>query len=118
MDTRSKILTFAQALDLNGPVAIATGAFNPVRAAEARELAAFRTANPAAGLLVIVRAAEPELLPRPARAILAAALRGVDYVVAADPDALIERLSPVATLHLRDYTPSLIEHVRTRSRST
>lgn len=109
MDTRSKILTLTEARSLSGPLAIAAGTFNPLRAAEAAALADFREQNPGSHLLVAILAAEPELLPRAARAELAAALRVVDYVVVADEDEL------KIGLRLPDHTQSLIDHVRQRA---
>ena len=112
MDTRNKILTPEEALKLAGPVAVAAGTFNPLRAAEARELAAFHERTPGASLLALVLPADPELLPQAARAELAAALRVVSYVVPASSEDWIDALRPAARLRLEDHTAALLVHVR------
>ncbi len=112
MDTRNKILTPEEALRLPGPVAAAAGTFNPLRASEARELAAFHERTPGASMLAVVLPAEPELLPQSARAVLAAALRVVDYVVPAPSEHWIDALRPAARLRLADHTAGLLDRVR------
>lgn len=120
MDTRSKILTLAAALELRPPVAVATGYFDVLRAEHARELARMRH-HP---LLVIVLPLANEILSLPARAELVAALRVVDYVVTADhgdADRLIESLEPVEFVRMeaadRSRARQLIEHVHRRQTS-
>ena len=84
MDTRSKILSPADALEIQArPIAIVTGTFDVLRAAHARELEAVRLKSGDAALLVVVLPGCGELLSQRARAELVAALRVVDYVVAA-----------------------------------
>jgi hypothetical protein len=119
MDTRSKILSCEQALGLSGRIAIATGTFNPMRAACARELDELRQSAAPDALLVIVLPACPELLSQAARVELVAALRVVDRVTAAtssEAEELIRRLMPAAVLRLeeahRERTAELIAHVR------
>lgn len=120
MDTRSRILTLAAALELRPPVAVATGYFDVLRAEHARELARMRH-HP---LLVIVLPLANEILSLPARAELVAALRVVDYVVTADHadvDRLIESLEPVEIVRMEAAdarrATELIEHVRRRQTS-
>ena len=124
MDTRSKILSVAAALELPPPVAIATGYFDVLRAEHARELAGVRH-HP---LLVIVLPLSGEILALPARAELVAALRVVDYVVIANYgglDRLVETLKPVEYTRMegehavrRDRWPrQLMEHVHSRQTS-
>ena len=120
MDTRSKILSVAAALELPPPVAIATGYFDVLRAEHARELAGVRH-HP---LLVIVLPLADEILALPARAELVAALRVVDYVVTADHadvEKLIESLKPAEFVRLEAAdarrASQLIEHVHRRQTS-
>ncbi|MBZ5582515.1 MAG: hypothetical protein LAQ30_10000 [Acidobacteriia bacterium] len=119
MDTRSKILTLAAARQLPARLAIAAGYFDVLRAEHARELSAIK--EHAAPLLVVVLPLEDGLLGQRARAELAAALRVVDYVVAAgnrDLEPLIDCLQPIrcARLECADARRrrELIEHVRRR----
>ncbi len=104
MDTRSKILTLAAALEIGErPITIVIGTFDVLRAAHARELEEARTG--AARLLVVVLPRAVELLPQRARAELIAALRVVDYVVPAGPnevDALIHALAPTQVVRLEE----------------
>jgi bifunctional ADP-heptose synthase (sugar kinase/adenylyltransferase) len=115
MDTRSKILTLADALALRPPVAIATGYFDVLRAEDARELALGRH-HP---LLVVVLPLAGEILSQRARAELVAALRVVDYVVTADDgdvERLVNGLRPVEFVRLQAAEArragELISHVR------
>lgn len=117
MDTRSKILTLDGALQLpSGTLTMAVGYFDALRAAHTRDLASLPRP-----LLVVVLPLSGELLPQSARAEMVAALRMVDYVVAAenkDLDALAERLAPrqIVRLEVRDAerNQQLIEHVQRR----
>jgi hypothetical protein len=90
MDTRTKILIAEEA-----PRAciVVTGAFDPVLAEDARELAEIRANHSDGPLLVVVLPLPGELLPCRARAELVAALRMVDYVVIA-PDAATTAITP------------------------
>ena len=74
MDTRSKILSVAAALELRPPVALVTGYFDVLRVGDARELARVRH-HP---LLVVVLPLGGDILPPRARAEMVAALRVVD----------------------------------------
>jgi len=117
MDTRSKILTLAAALELRPPVAIATGYFDVLRVGDARELARVRH-HP---LLVVVLPLGGEILSQRARAELVAALRVVDYVVTADDgdvERLVTGLRPLEFVRLEAAearrASELIEHVHRR----
>ncbi len=120
MDTRSKILTLAAALELRPAPAIATGYFDVLRAEDARALSRVRH-HP---LLVVVLPLANELVSQRARAELVAALRVVDYVVTAsdgDVERLIERLRPVELVRLEAadarLAKQLKEHVHRRQTS-
>jgi bifunctional ADP-heptose synthase (sugar kinase/adenylyltransferase) len=120
MDTRSKILTLAAALELRPPLAIATGYFDVLRAGDARELARVRH-HP---LLVVVLPLANEILSQCARTEMVAALRVVDYVVTADDgdvERLIDGLRPVEFVRLEAAEASraaqLKEHVHRRQTS-
>jgi hypothetical protein len=95
VDTRNKILSLDHALSREWPgLAIVAGSFDVLRASLIRELAAIRERTGARTLLAVVPPLENEILPRRARAELAAALRLIDYVVIADR-AELERLAAV-----------------------
>jgi glycerol-3-phosphate cytidylyltransferase-like family protein len=120
VDTRSKILTLAAALELRPPIAIATGYFDVLRAEDARELGRVRH-HP---LLVVVLPLANEILSLSARAEMVAALRVVDYVVTADDgdvERLVSELQPVEFVRLETAearrTSQLIEHVHRRQTS-
>ena len=121
MDTRTKILSPEAA-----PRAciVVTGAFDPVLADDARELAEIRACHPDRSLLVVVLPLPGELLPGRARAELVAALRMVDYVVSADdtaPDALLAALEPRHLVRLEGTQAvrkrQLMDHVHRRQTS-
>jgi glycerol-3-phosphate cytidylyltransferase-like family protein len=120
VDTRKKILTLAEAKRLAGPVVIAAGAFDILRAGHARELAALRDGAPDARLLVAVLPSALDLAPARARAEMAAGLRMVDYVVTADAEDLeqLSRAHAACVVRLdaaeRRRIEQLIEHVRRR----
>jgi len=117
MDTRTKILTLDAALRLpRGTLTLVTGSFDALRAAHVRDLATL----PRPVLAVVLPLAD-ELLPQPARAEMAAALRVIDYVVIAgnqDLDALIEALLPRELVRMEAGDAAriqqLIEHVHRR----
>jgi glycerol-3-phosphate cytidylyltransferase-like family protein len=120
VDTRSKILTLAAALELRPPIAIATGYFDVLRAEDARELGRVRH-HP---LLVVVLPLANEILSLSARAEMVAALRVVDYVVTADDgdvERLVSELQPVEFVRLEaadaHRASQLIEHVHRRQTS-
>ncbi|MGO9231839.1 MAG: hypothetical protein ACLQKA_21815 [Bryobacteraceae bacterium] len=103
MDTRNKILTADAAHALAGPLAVVTGYFDVLRAEHARELAAIRQRNVDSCLLAVVLPCPGEFFDIHARARMVAALRVVDYVLAADAtdvDALLASLRPQAVFHL------------------
>ncbi len=94
MDTRTKILNGTASL-AGIPLIVITGHFDVLRAEHIRELSAARGRARDARVLIIVTSGAGELLPLPARAELAAALRMVDYVLTAedrDVDRLVETL--------------------------
>jgi glycerol-3-phosphate cytidylyltransferase-like family protein len=119
VDTRSKILTLGEALALPGPLAIAAGSFDLLRAEHACELR--RITPGSAKLLVVVLPSPARLFTDRARAEMVAALRVVDYVVTADDEDL-ERLSrahPSTRVVRMDAADrrlirQLVEHVRRR----
>jgi bifunctional ADP-heptose synthase (sugar kinase/adenylyltransferase) len=130
LDTRNKILTADAARRIAGPVVaeaggsacptIATGYFDVLRAEHVRELRELRESG---ALLVVVLPLEGELLDQRSRAELVAALRMVDYVVAAehgDAEALIEALKPVRVARMEAADArrvrELIDHVQRRHR--
>ena len=103
MDTRSKILTLAEAASLPGPLAMVTGHFDILRAAHIHALEALRSSAAGARLLAVVLPAPDEILAQPARAELVAALRVIDYVViadAAEARRLADSLQPVEIVRL------------------
>ncbi len=121
MDTRRKILTLEKALRLAGPLAIAAGTFEVLRAEHARELGEIRMRAGSVSLLVVVLPTEADIVPARGRAEMVAGLRVVDYVVSADAEDM-ERLSrahgTAAVVRLdaadRRRIEQLIEHVRRR----
>ena len=121
MDTRSKILSRAAALELPPPLTLVTGYFDILRAEHARDLQQARDRAPAQPLIVVVLAGPNPLLGTRARAELVAALRMVDYVVTADDgdrDSLIEALKPAQLIRLeaadKRRARQLMEHVQRR----
>ena len=68
MDTRSKILTLAEAASLSGPLAMVTGYFDILRAGHIRDLERFRRRQSGAQLLAAVLPLPGEILPQRARA--------------------------------------------------
>ena len=121
MDTRSKILTPAAALEIPArPLAIVTGTFDVLRAGHARELEQVRHGTGAAALLVMVLPRAGEILPQRARAELVAALRAVDYVVAAgslESDPLIHALQPAHLVRLEEADERRSRQLRDRVRA-
>ena len=121
MDTRTKILTAEAA---PRACTVVTGAFDPVLADDARELADIRANHPACPLLVVVLPISGELLSGRARAELVAALRMVDYVVTAPDaatDALLATLEPAYLVRLEGAQAvrkrQLMDHVHRRQSS-
>lgn len=74
MDTRLKIVDKVPAAEFD----VVEGHFDPLLAAQARQIAASKGAKP---LVAVVRDPDQPLMPSRARAELVAALRAVDYVV-------------------------------------
>ena len=121
MDTRSKIV------NPEAPpraCTVVTGAFDPVLADDARQLAEIRASHPDGPLLVVVLPLPGELLPGRARAELVAALRMVDYVVSAPDavtDALLATLEPAHLVRLEEAQSArkrqLMDHVHRRQTS-
>jgi bifunctional ADP-heptose synthase (sugar kinase/adenylyltransferase) len=126
VDTRSKILTLAEAQSLRLPkLVVVTGYFDLLRAGHAQELAAIRRQTAAGTLLAVVLPWEAAYMEQRARAEMAAALRVVDYVVAPDTAeasgdlaALAASLGPseVVRMEAADACRNreLIEHVHRR----
>jgi hypothetical protein len=106
MDTRDKILTLAAARRLGRPLTVVAVASTLLRADLVNEMAALR--RPGRPLLAVVLPAEPELLPRRARAELLAALRVVDYVLIAE----LAELDGFDVIHLESRDAELIRRVR------
>jgi bifunctional ADP-heptose synthase (sugar kinase/adenylyltransferase) len=123
MDTRSKILTLEAALALAPPrpLVLVIGLFDVLRTGHAHELADVRLRTSAAALMAVVVPGPDAVLNQRARAELVAALRVIDYVVAAqdaDLDRLREALQPAAVVRLEDAdrqrVHQLIAHVHRR----
>ena len=120
-DTRSKILTLDQARALPPPLIAFVSHLEVLRTAHVRRLEEVADAN--TGKLIVILTDPPSpLVPLPARAELAAALRAVDYVVPSPEGSgpALAALHPSVTVHDevedRERTRSLMEHVRNRSR--
>jgi glycerol-3-phosphate cytidylyltransferase-like family protein len=116
VDTRTKILTIEGAARIpDRPLVLVTGTFDIVCAGHIRQL----NELPPGKVFVAVLPTAVDFLPHSARCEVVAALRMVDYVVAADPDAvdhLIQALQPAAVVRLEAADAlrarHLIEHVR------
>ncbi len=122
MDTRSKILTVesALALDPPRPLVMVAGLFDILRVAHTRDLADLRRTS-ASALMAVVLPGPAAMLGQRARAELVAALRMIDYVVAAadaDLDPIAAALQPAALVRLEDADrrrlQQLIAHVHSR----
>jgi len=99
----------------------ATGYFDVLRAEHVRELRELKETR--ALLLVVILPLEGELLGQRPRAELVAALRMVDYVVAAEhgeAEALLDALKPVRVARMETADArrvrQLIDHVQRRQR--
>jgi hypothetical protein len=125
MDTRTKIVSIEAA---PRACTVVTGAFDPMLAEDAHQLAEIRAAHPDRPLLVVVLPLPVALLPGHARAELVAALRVVDYVVtapdaatAATTNALLAVLEPGHLVRLEEAQAirkrQLMEHVHRRQTS-
>jgi bifunctional ADP-heptose synthase (sugar kinase/adenylyltransferase) len=103
MDTRNKILTAEAARALPGPLAVVTGYFDLLRAGHARELETIRQRIGDQTLLALVLPYPGQVFDIHARARMVAALRVVDYVLAADdadPGALLAALRPRSAFYM------------------
>jgi glycerol-3-phosphate cytidylyltransferase-like family protein len=121
VDTRNKILTLDAAAALTGEIVLATGTFDILQAQHVRQLTAVRQRTPAAKLMAVVTPSPRAPLGHRARCEMIAALRMIDYVVAAndgDVEPLILSLKPaeVACMEAIDahLYAQLIEHVGRR----
>jgi bifunctional ADP-heptose synthase (sugar kinase/adenylyltransferase) len=118
VDTRNKILTIGEALELAPPVAVVTGTFDILRAAHARRLEGVRGRAGDSRILAVVLPSPRGWLPARARAEMAAAMRVIDYVVAANREELgrlADALRPAVfeSLEAEDdrLARQLVEHV-------
>jgi hypothetical protein len=121
VDTRIKILPL-EALPTGATVV--TGAFDVLRAEDARDLAAIRARHPERPLLAVILPLADAWLSQRARAELVAGLRMVDYVLNPDDsplDALLASLQPADVVRLEtvhaDRKRQLMEHVHRRQTS-
>jgi glycerol-3-phosphate cytidylyltransferase-like family protein len=121
MDTRSKILTLDSALGLHParPLAVVAGLFDILREAHVRELAEVRARTSGASLMAVVLPADGAVLNQYARVELVAAIRMIDYVLAAtdaDLDRIAGVLHPAVAVRLEDAdrVRQLIAHVHRR----
>jgi hypothetical protein len=107
LDTRSKIISYEQALNLarNEPVRWLTVHFDPLLAEHARRIQAARA--PGHRLIVVVTNPALPLLPQRARAELVAALADVDYAVM--QDGISEEAEDAG------ITREFVDHVRRRN---
>lgn len=126
MDTRKKILTTAEAIEIarrlraqGQPVKVATGWFDPLIASHARRLEALRDGS--SRLIVIVTSPPRPVLPARARAELVAALSVVDFVVLSEEGPLEDFLAQLEADEVRHGEASdesiardLIRHVHKR----
>ena len=118
MDTRDKIITAPQAVEIalrlrerGKSVKVVTGCFDPVLAGHARRLEELR--GDAETLVVLVTEPPRPILPARARAELVAALAVVDYVILSEegkPAGLGVQLDAADA----EFTRDLIQHVRNR----
>jgi hypothetical protein len=110
MDTRRKIV-LADAVPAG--CTVVTGYFDPLLAADVRELAAIPKP-----ICAIVLPLDRALLSQQARAELVAALRIIDYVVIASDASIVDRLRATEIVHLEEAQSrrarELKEHVRRR----
>jgi hypothetical protein len=96
------------------PLTLIYACFDPYHAAHAKRLASLRTAaGPEATLAVCIddNPVRPALLPRRARAEMAAALHSVDYVLTAEPPP---SLVPDNVVDLRSEDAELTAALRRR----
>ena len=126
VDTRSKILTQAQAVEHAGnlradgrALTVVTGFFDPMLAEHARHLASL--ARPGTALMVVIHSPAAPLLPARGRAEMIAALTVVDHVVLAaggESDAWLAALHAHSLVsqeaHDTRRTRELIHHVHAR----
>jgi hypothetical protein len=119
-DTREKIVSLDQARAIAPPAVAFVTHLEVLGAAHVRKLEELAAAHPGK-LLVILTDPQTPLVPLPARAELAAALRVVDYVIPAPEGAgpVLAGLHPGVVIHDEqedtERTRLLIEHVRSRA---
>jgi bifunctional ADP-heptose synthase (sugar kinase/adenylyltransferase) len=111
MDTRTKIVSAAEALRLSmAGATVVSGIFDPMIAAHAERLAGLK--RPGSALLVLINKSSDEILPVEARAHLVAGLREVDHVAVVSPE------TPAAQIRLegehQKLREQLVEHVHSR----
>jgi bifunctional ADP-heptose synthase (sugar kinase/adenylyltransferase) len=122
MDTRSRIVTVAHAVEIaldlrrrGTPVTALTGLFDVLQAGMVERIAALSREQ---GVLMALVADDPDaIVPLTARVELAAALRGVDYVVpVTDANTLTALMHPARVVDYsqedRALRSKLIENVR------
>ncbi len=122
IDTRSKILTEAEALDLppglRSGSTVVLGFFDPLLADHVRRLKQIKP--PGAVLIAVILDPPASLLGVRARAELTAAIGIIDFVVPVpgDVSGFLRKLQPGTVIHDADEdqlrTARLIEHVQRR----
>ncbi|HWB97481.1 MAG TPA: hypothetical protein VG672_12280 [Bryobacteraceae bacterium] len=128
MDTRNKILTREDAIELaqrlrreGTPLGVVTGHFDVLLAGLTRELECLRKKSGCGKLLAVVSSPAEPILSERARAEMAAALRVIDYVVTAAPGKREALLAALQIENVADFEPAderrswqLVEHVHRR----
>ena len=102
MDTRKKILSWPQSLKLaaeSKDIIFVLAAFDPLTASQATRIASFAGRGP---LAVIVADPPGAILANAARAVLAAGLSAVKYVISADAVGLPQLLTLIPAGRLID----------------
>ena len=116
MDTRSKIISAAEAKRLYGSPAVrfVRGTFDPLLAAHAADLTG--AAEAGFKLVVVIESGTNPILPVKARAELVAGVRAVDYVVPLETgeEFVLSAGRDFVAEHEARLT-GLIEHVRRRA---
>ncbi|MGI8990892.1 MAG: hypothetical protein ACR2I2_15110 [Bryobacteraceae bacterium] len=124
MDTRTKILTEARALEILNefrlagvPIKAIAGYFDVLLASHIHALR--HAANGSGKVFALVGNPPDPLLSQGARTELAAAVASIDFVIPIDGNtALLNRFEPAEISHLEqgdlDRTRELIEHVKRR----
>lgn len=117
MDTRTKIIAEAQAVEIAEGFTVVTGYFDVLLADHVRALR--KIAEGGRRIIVVVRDSPDALLPQAARAELVAALAMVDYVVASENGGALFQSAEIVHFERDDLrrTAALIEHVHERQRA-